>query len=128
LLVDKDKPETWVKHKDSLCSKCYGTCCTMPVEVKIEDLLRLEKISEDDVHISRRKLVARLKKEGLIQSYRDSTQLFTLTQRPNGDCLFLDEKTRLCHVYNKRPNVCRQFPKQLSLRVGFCPMIEKTSL
>jgi uncharacterized protein len=97
----------------------------MPVEVKIEDLVRLEKISEDDVHISRRKLVTRLKKEGLIQSYRDSTQLFTLSQRPNGDCLFLDEKTRLCRVYNKRPNVCRQFPKQLSLRVGFCPMLEK---
>ena len=94
MLIDKDKPETWVKHKDSLCRQCHGTCCTMPVEVRIEDLVRLEKISEDDVLISRRKLVSRLKKEGLIQSYRDSSGLFTLTQRPNGDCLFLDEKTQ----------------------------------
>jgi uncharacterized protein len=93
----------------------------MPVEIKIEDLLKLGKITEDDLHISRRKLVNRLKKAGLIQSYRESTQLFMLAQRPNGDCIFLGEKTRLCVVYSNRPNVCRQFPSTVGNRPGYCP-------
>jgi Fe-S-cluster containining protein len=97
--VDKDQPKTWVKFKESLCKECLGICCTMPVEVKIEDLLQLGKISEDDLYENRRKLAKRLKKEGLVQSYRESTKLFMLTQRANGDCLFLDEKSRLCVVY-----------------------------
>jgi Fe-S-cluster containining protein len=125
MIVDKDKPSTWVKYKQSLCSTCIGTCCTMPVEIKIEDLLNMGKISEDDLHISRRKLVNRLKKEGLIQSYRESTQLFMLSQRPNGDCLFLDAKSRLCVIYKNRPNVCRAFPTSMGLRPGYCPVIKK---
>ncbi len=97
----------------------------MPVEVKIEDLLRLGKISEDDLQIGKRKLAKRLKKEKLIQSYRESSQLFMLTQRPNGDCLFLDENSRLCVAYKDRPDVCRKYPS-IGLRPGFCPKIEKT--
>jgi Fe-S-cluster containining protein len=123
--VDKDKPFTWVKHKESLCRTCIGTCCTMPVEIKIEDLLRLGKISEDDLHESRRKLANRLKKEGVIQSYREATQLFMLTQKPSGDCVFLDSKTRLCTSYETRPDVCRKFPTQMGRRPGFCPVIPK---
>ena len=125
MAVDKDRPSSWIQYKQSFCRKCIGTCCTMPVEVKAEDLLRLQKISVDDLEGGRRKLVTRLKKEGLIQSYRESTQLFMLSQRPNGDCLFLDEKTRLCQVYEARPNVCREFPLSMGNRLGFCPMIEK---
>lgn len=97
----------------------------MPVEVKAEDLVRLKKISQDDLHVSRRKLVKRLKKEGLIQSYRENTQLFMLTQRPNGDCLFLNEKSRLCAVYSDRPQVCRSFPTEAGNRRGYCPWITK---
>jgi Fe-S-cluster containining protein len=123
--TDKDKPQTWIKYKESLCNSCVGTCCTMPVEVKIEDLILLRKISEDDRHISRNKLVKRLKKEGLIRSYRESTQLFMLSQRPNGDCVFLNEVSRRCDVYIDRPGVCRRFPEVMGLRPGFCPMTEK---
>jgi uncharacterized protein len=99
----------------------------MPIEIKIEDLLRLGEISEDDLHLSRRKLVNRLKKTGLIRSYREATQLFMLSQRPSGDCLFLDEKSRLCVVYNKRPEMCRLFPT-IGLRPGYCPMSEQINL
>ncbi len=122
--IDKDKPSTWIKYKESLCRDCMGTCCTMPVEIKIEDLVRLQAISEDDLHISRRKLVNRLKKEGVIQSYRESTQLFMISQRSNGDCHFLDPKSRLCREYPNRPNVCRAFPS-IGLRPGYCPKIKK---
>jgi Fe-S-cluster containining protein len=95
----------------------------MPVEVTIEDLLRLGKISEDDLHISRGKFVNRLKKEGLISSYREATKKFMLANRPNGDCLFLDEKSRLCTVYAKRPQLCRDFPMLKGNRPGYCPAI-----
>jgi Fe-S-cluster containining protein len=97
----------------------------MPVEVKIEDLLRLGEISEDDMFDSRPKLVKRLKKSGLIKNYRESTQLFMLSDRPNGDCLFLNVKTRLCTVYSKRPDVCRQFPQTIGNRLGYCPAIPR---
>jgi Fe-S-cluster containining protein len=123
--VNKDLPSTWVKYKSSQCQKCIGTCCTMPVEVKIEDLICLGVIHEDDAFESRGKLVKRLKKEGLIQSYRESTKLFMLTQKPNGDCYFLNSQTRLCTVYENRPQVCRQFPEKMGNRVGFCPLILK---
>lgn len=119
--TNKDRPSTWIKFKESLCRKCIGNCCTMPVEVKIEDLLRLGRVSQDDLHASRRKLVNRLKREGVIQSYREVSQLFMLVQRVNDDCLFLNEQTRLCTVYENRPDVCRQFPLTMGIRPGYCP-------
>ena len=95
----------------------------MPVEVKIEDLLRLGCVSQDDLHASRRKLVNRLKREGVIQSYREVTQLFMLVQRVNDDCLFLHPQTRRCTVYEQRPDVCRQFPQTMGIRPGYCPKV-----
>jgi Fe-S-cluster containining protein len=96
----------------------------MPAEIKIEDLLRLGEITEDDLNLSRKKLASRLKKEGIIQSYRDSTGLFLLTQKANGDCLYLDSKTRRCTVYEKRPQMCRNFPTKAGNRLGHCPMLD----
>lgn len=123
--VDKDKPHTWVRYKKSLCRDCYGTCCTMPVEVFFDDLVRLGVATDDDQFITRGKLVNRLKKEGLIQSYRESTGKFMLSQKPNGDCWFLDSQSRLCTVYARRPKVCREFPTTMGNRPGFCPVLPK---
>ena len=92
----------------------------MPVEVKLSDLIRLEVVSEDEASGSIKKLAKRLSKEGIISSYRQGTDLFMLTQKANRDCLYLNEKTRLCTVYEKRPDVCRQFP-EIGPRPGFCP-------
>lgn len=93
----------------------------MPVEVKFQDLVRLGVCSPDDEFASRRKLVNRLKREGIIQSYREATQNFMLTQRSNDDCLYLDAHSRLCTVYDKRPDVCRNFPTSMGIRPGYCP-------
>jgi uncharacterized protein len=95
----------------------------MPVEVKFHDLVRLGIVSQDDEFTSRRKLVNRLKRDGIIQSYREHSQNFMLTQRSNDDCLFLDARTRLCTVYEKRPDVCRNFPQSAGIRPGFCPAL-----
>lgn len=93
----------------------------MPVEVKLSDLIRLEVVSSDEASGSLKKLVSRLKKDGIIQSYRQGTELFMLVQKANEDCIFLDSKTRLCTVYEKRPETCRDFPLHVGTRVGFCP-------
>lgn len=119
--VDKDKPWTWVKYQEGLCRTCKGSCCSMPVEVKVSDLVRLGLASEDEKQGSLKKLAKRLLKEKRISSYRESSQLFMLSARPDGDCSFLDPRSRLCTVYEKRPDTCRQFPVQVGPRVGWCP-------
>lgn len=121
--VDKDQPWTWKSYKTGMCQGCYGTCCTMPVEINAEDLVRLEIASEDEVSISKKKLAKRLAKAGIISSYREGTDLFMLSSRPNGDCYFLHPQTRLCTVYERRPGVCRSFP-DIGPRPGFCPCIK----
>ena len=34
----------------------------------------------------------------------------SLTERPNGDCVLLDEKTRKCTAYQERPRQCKTWP------------------
>lgn len=119
--TDKDKPWTWVKYRKGMCDGCYGSCCTMPVEIKGEDLVRLGLADVDELEQSPKRLAKRLIKEGVLSSYRESSGNFMLTQKANDDCYFLDSKTRLCTVYEKRPGVCRQFP-EIGPRPGFCPL------
>jgi uncharacterized protein len=97
----------------------------MPVEVKAQDLVRLELASQDEIEDSPRKLAKRLQKEGVVQSYREGTGLFMFTQKVNGDCYFLDSISRLCTVYEKRPETCRRFPVTVGNRLGYCPVIKK---
>lgn len=93
----------------------------MPVEIKSSDLVRLGLTNVDELENSIKKVAKRLKKEGIISSYREGTDLFMLTQKSNDDCYFLDSKTRLCTVYEKRPDTCRDFPTRMGPRVGSCP-------
>lgn len=118
--IDIDRPSTWKQYKSGMCDGCFGGCCTMPVEVKLSDLIRLGVTSEDEAASSIKKLAKRLYKEGIISSYRQGTELFILTQRQGRDCLYLHPQTRLCTVYEKRPEVCRQFPS-IGPRPGYCP-------
>lgn len=92
----------------------------MPVEIRASDLIRLGLASEDEVMGSIKKLAKRLIKDGIIQSYRQGTEFFMLSQKANRDCLFLDTTTRLCTVYDKRPDTCREFPS-IGPRPGYCP-------
>ena len=121
---DKDRPRTWIKFRDGLCENCFGGCCTMPVEIKSEDLVRLELCGQEEIEQSPKKVAKRLIKEGVLSSYREGTGLFMLTQRPNDDCFFLDSRSRLCTVYQKRPGVCREFPN-IGPKPGFCPATKK---
>lgn len=116
---DKDRPSTWRKYTSGMCTGCHGHCCTMPVEVHLSDLIRLNLITEDEA-LSPKKAAQKLIKQKVISSYRAGTGLFMLTQKANSDCYFLDSKTRLCQVYDLRPSTCREFPS-IGPRPGYCP-------
>jgi Predicted Fe-S-cluster oxidoreductase len=119
--IDIDRPSTWKAYQNGMCKGCFGGCCTMPVEVRLSDLIRLGVTDEDEAAGSIKKLAKRLIREGIIVSYRSGTEFFMLQQKSNRDCLYLDTKTRLCTVYEKRPDTCRQFPS-IGPRPGFCPV------
>lgn len=125
---DKDKPFSWRPYRASLCKDCMATCCTMPLEIRIDDLIRLglvnlslnSEVGKKDLQ----RIAKDLQRRGLVKSYRDGTGLFLMSARVNGDCLFLDGNRR-CTVYENRPEVCRRFPESMGPRLGFCPYIKK---
>lgn len=118
--VDKDRPSSWIRFRESLCRGCRAECCAMLLEVTVEDLVRLGVCTEDERARSLKKLFKRLRKDRVASSYREGTGLFMLQSKANGDCQFLDSTTRLCTVYDRRPGVCRQFPS-IGPRPGHCP-------
>lgn len=118
--TDTQKPSTWKPYKKGLCEGCWSGCCTLPLEVSAYDLIRLEVITEDEAAVSLKKVSKKLMKAGIVQSFRATSGLFVIEQRHGRDCIFLDEKTRRCTVYEKRPEVCREFPK-IGPRPGYCP-------
>ncbi len=124
--TDKDRPSTWKKYDQTFCVKCRGNCCSMPVEIKAADLIRLNLATEDELNNSIKKTAKKLKKQGTIASYREGTDLFMLSQKANSDCIFLDSLTRFCTVYDLRPETCRDFPSRVGPRVGYCPSEAKS--
>ena len=119
LEVDKENPTSWLKYTKNSCNKCVATCCTMPIEVRFEDLIRLNFITEDDLAVPLKKLVARLKKENVITAYREESGLFAFKQTAEGKCRYLVGNR--CGVYKTRPLVCRAFPIEMGWRWGYCP-------
>jgi Fe-S-cluster containining protein len=122
--ADIDRPSTWIKYKSGICDGCWAGCCTLPVEVSAFDLIRLELITEDEASGSLKKVARRLQREGYVRDYNPTRQLFVLEQRYGRDCVFLGTRDRMCTVYEKRPEVCRQFPK-IGPRPGYCPKTRK---
>lgn len=117
---DAQRPSTWVPYRRGLCEGCWAGCCTLPVEASVNDLIRLGLATEDEAAASLKKIAKRLMKEGIVRQFSPRAQMFILQQRGNSDCIYLGEKDRLCTVYEKRPEVCRQFPR-IGPRPGFCP-------
>ena len=120
-IVDVDRPETWTKYRSGLCDDCAANCCTMPVEVKLADLVRLGLVDDFEAqHEPAKQIAKRLTKAGLIEHFNFKNSIFTLARRASGDCHYLDAVTRRCTVYEKRPNTCRLHP-QVGPRPGHCP-------
>jgi Fe-S-cluster containining protein len=120
-IVDVDNCDTWTRYKSGLCNTCAANCCTMPVEVKLADLVRLELVDPFEAeHEEPKQIAKRLQKAGLIERFNYKNNIFILPRRANGDCAHLDATTRRCTVYDKRPNTCRLHP-QVGPKPGYCP-------
>ena len=119
--VDVDRCETWTRYRAGLCDSCHAHCCTMPVEVRLPDLVRLGLVDPFEAeHEAPKQIARRLEKAGRIDHFNFKHGIFTLARRASGDCLFLDATTRRCTVYEKRPDTCRKHP-QVGPRPGHCP-------
>jgi len=120
-IVNVDNCDTWSRYRNGLCNSCAANCCTMPVEVKLPDLVRLELVEPFEAeHEAPKQIAKRLQKMGVIEHFNFKHSLFTLSRRANGDCHNLDAQTRRCTVYEKRPTTCRLHP-QVGPRPGYCP-------
>ncbi|ABX32661.1 protein of unknown function UPF0153 [Delftia acidovorans SPH-1] len=119
-IVDVDRLDSWSKYKPGMCDSCAANCCTMPLEVQLPDLVRLELVDPFEVDNVEPKLIAkRLMKMRLIDHYNPKHNIFTMARRASGDCNFLDAQSRRCTVYDKRPETCRLHPKK-GPKPGFC--------
>ena len=118
--ADIDEIATWAKYSAKLCNSCHATCCTLPVEVRLNDLVRMGIISEFDTKEPIKKIAKQLKKQGVIEHFNFKHSIFTLTRMANDDCLYLDSKSRRCTIYPLRPDTCRNHP-HIGPHPGFCP-------
>ena len=91
----------------------------MPVETRLSDLIRLELVAEFERGEPPKNIAKRLMKEGVVERFNQKSGIFTLTRMGNNDCYFLDRKSRLCTVYDKRPETCRNHPR-IGPRPGYC--------
>ncbi len=120
-IVDVDRLDTWTRYRSGLCDACAANCCTMPVEIRLPDLIRLGLVDPFEAEHEEPRLIARrLVKSRQVERYNHKDGIFTMARRANGDCQFLDAVTRRCTVYELRPNTCRKHP-QVGPRPGFCP-------
>jgi len=117
--VDIENVTTWVKYSARLCRNCVANCCRLPVEATIEDLVRIGVVDEFEIGENLKKLAKRLKKEGVVDHFYQKKERFTLTRMASGDCHYLDNSTRRCTIYSRRPDTCRNHP-HIGPRSGFC--------
>lgn len=115
---------TWLPFKKEMCETCVGSCCYMPVEIMTDDLLRLQILDEFHLELSQKEQIKEALKNPAIKRFTPSTEKFTLSQRPNGACIYLDENGR-CSKYDLRPNTCRNHPR-IGPKSNFCAYIKKS--
>ncbi|WP_404301037.1 YkgJ family cysteine cluster protein [Alicycliphilus denitrificans] len=120
-IVDVDRLDSWTRYRAGLCASCAANCCTMPLEVQLPDLVRLGLVDAFEAeHVAPKLIARRLLKARLIDHFSPRHELFTLARRSSGDCNFLDATTRLCTVYEQRPETCRLHPQKKSPKPGYC--------
>ncbi|EQM67506.1 Fe-S-oxidoreductase [Aquipseudomonas alcaligenes OT 69] len=117
--ADIDRTETWIRYEKSMCHACVSNCCTMPVEARISDLIRMELVADFERGEPPKNIAKRLMKDGLVERFNQKSGIFTLARMANNDCYFLDRKSRLCTIYDKRPETCRNHPR-IGPRPGYC--------
>jgi Fe-S-cluster containining protein len=90
------------------------------VEVRVDDLVRMGLIDAFEAEEPPKVLAKKLLKSGVIDHFNGKKALFTLARRANDDCRYLDERSRRCTIYARRPQTCRNHPA-IGPRPGYCP-------
>jgi Fe-S-cluster containining protein len=114
--------ELWYKDGLQFGCKVCGRCCGGEpgyVWVSTEEINRMaEKMG----------IVAGLFEDSFVKPVRG--RMRSLKERPNGDCVLLNETTHGCMVYEERPIQCRTWPfwmrnidspKSWKATAKFCP-------
>ena len=84
-IVDVDRTETWSHYKAGMCDTCMANCCTMPLEIKLPDLVRLELVDPFEAeHEDPRQIAKRLVKAGVIERFHQKSGIFTVMRRADG--------------------------------------------
>ncbi len=65
-----DRLDTWAKYSAPMCGSCLSSCCTLPVEVKIKDLIRIGMVDEFERGDPPKNIAKRLQKEGMVERYQ----------------------------------------------------------
>ena len=117
--ADIDRLDTWARYNKDMCYSCHSTCCTLPVEVRLSDLIRIGVVDAFEKDEPAKNIAKRLQKDGIVERFNQKTGILTLTRLSNNDCLYLDRKTRLCTIYDQRPDTCRNHPR-VGPRPGYC--------
>jgi len=108
-----------VPYREGMCEDCVANCCTLPVEARLGDLLRMGVVDAFEAGEPEKQIARRLMKEGVVEHFNHKHGKFTLTRLANGDCLYLDPSSRRCTIYDRRPDVCRHHPA-IGPRPGYC--------
>ena len=96
-IVDVDRCDSWTRYRNGLCDSCQANCCTMPVEVRLPDLVRLDLVDVFEAeHEAPKQIAKRLMKAKLVEHFNFKNNIFTLARRADHDCIFLDATTRRC--------------------------------
>jgi len=98
------------------CDKCIAYCCSIydRVQVTSRDIRRLAAHFGVPPEIATKKFTKLFGKERILR--RKADRLFGQA------CLFLDQETRKCTIYNARPLTCREFPT--ASRCAYYDLIE----
>ena len=119
-----DRLETWAKYTADMCHSCMSSCCTLPVEARLNDLIRIGVVDEFERSEPLKNIAKRLQKEGIVERFNQKSGIFTLQRMSNNDCLYLDRKSRMCTIYEIRPDTCRNHPR-VGPRPGYCAYVPK---
>lgn len=84
----------------------------------------MELVDPFDAQGRLKRIARKLKQQGVIEHYNLSQGKFTLARRPNLDCIFLEAQSRICTIYDKRPEICRNHPA-IGPKPGYCPYQKK---
>lgn len=84
--AELDRLETWQKYSAHMCGGCVSSCCTLPVEVKVKDLIRIGLVDEFELGDPAKNIAKRLQKEGIVERFNSKSEIFTLQRMSNNDC------------------------------------------